>query len=74
MNTLIAKMDKKKADLFIECLKAYKSNKFIETDIEAIFLLYDKDECQIELTSSRDILSEVFTIGEHVDIRFDKLN
>ncbi len=73
MNCITTKMNQKKADLFIESLQAYKSNKFIETDINAIFLLYDSKggECQIELTSSRDIISEVFTIGEHVDIRYD---
>ena len=76
MNTLVTKMEKKKADLFMECLQAYRENKFFETDIEAVFLLYDSSggECQIELTSSQDIVGEVFTIGEHMDIRFEKLD
>ncbi|MEM8510395.1 MAG: hypothetical protein AAF717_21355 [Bacteroidota bacterium] len=76
MNRLVTKMETKRANLFMECLAAYKENKFVETDIEAKFLSYDSQggECEIELTSSRDIIGEVFIIGEHMDIRFEKLN
>jgi hypothetical protein len=71
IHQLVTTFEHFRAKRFLECFDAYKANKFEKNDTEVIVILasndIDQGDWQLEITSSKNIIEEIFKIGEYMN-------